>query len=227
MALDITKIIQKPLSADKYYGEDVAKDKKQIFIHHTAGGANPFNVLAGWEKRIDKVATAFILAGKADQTKTYKDGDIIQAFSSKNWAWHLGLSAQQFNKIGVGYQNLDKMSIGIEMCNFGQLTLGADGKFRSYVNSIIPAEDVVTLNADYRGYKYYHAYTDAQLASLKDLIVYLCDKFNIPKTFNANMFEVNKDCMGAKAGIWTHTSARQDKWDCFPYPKLITMLKSL
>jgi N-acetyl-anhydromuramyl-L-alanine amidase AmpD len=227
MALDINKIIQKNLSPDKYYAEDTAKLKKQIFVHHTAGGANPFNVINSWQNRIDKVATAFIIAGKPDNSKSYKEGDIVQAFSSKNWAWHLGLSAQQFNKVGVGYQNLDKMSIGIEICNFGQLTLGADGKFRTYVNSVIPKEDVITLDADFRGYKYFHAYTDAQLASVKDLIVYLCEKYNIPKAFNENMFEVNKDCMGAKSGIWTHTSCRQDKWDCPPQPKLIEMLKSL
>jgi hypothetical protein len=41
------------------------------------------------------------------------------------------------------------------------------------------------------------------------------------------MWEVNKDAMSGKAGVWAHVSCRKDKVDVFPQPELIDMLKSL
>lgn len=224
--LDISKIIQEPLPAANYYQDVITK--KQIFIHHTAGASNAKNVIGGWKTRTDRVATAFVIAGKpSSATSGFKDGDIYQAFSSKHWAYHLGLKKDVFTEMGVPYLPLDKASIGIEICNWGALTLKADGKYYHYLDKTVPADEVVKLDAPYRGSQYYHKYTDAQLASVKDLLVYLCDKYQIPKTFNADMFDISKNALIAAPGIWTHTSVRKDKVDCSPQPNLLAMLKGL
>ncbi|MDQ3111073.1 MAG: N-acetylmuramoyl-L-alanine amidase [Bacteroidota bacterium] len=224
--LDITKIIQEKLPAANYYQEEI--QKKQIFIHHTAGGSNAKNVIGGWKTRTDHVSTAFVIAGKpSSATSGYKDGDIYQAFSSKYWGYHLGLKKEVFAEQGVPYLPLDKSSIAIEICNWGALTKAADGTFKQYLGGAVPAAEAVTLNPAYKGSAAYHAYTDAQLASLKDLLVYLCGKYSIPKTFNAEMFDISKKALTGTPGIWTHTSVRKDKVDCSPQPKLLDVLKSL
>jgi len=224
--LDIGKIIQRPLPETNYFKE--IHTKSQIFIHHTAGSANPFNVVTGWKARTDKVATAFIIAGKpSKETDGYKDGDIVQCFSSKYWAYHLGLKSDVFKKMGVPYKSLDKTSIGIEICNWGWVMKQPDGTFKNYVNGTVPSDEVVDLGTEYRNKRYYHKYTDAQLQATKDLLEYLCKEYNIPKTYYDNMFDVNKDCLSDKSGIWTHTSVRYDKWDCSPQPNLKSFLKSL
>ncbi|MDP6388249.1 MAG: hypothetical protein QGG63_03200, partial [Candidatus Pacebacteria bacterium] len=41
-------------------------------------------------------------------------------------------------------------------------------------------------------------------------------------------FEFNEDAYNGKIkGMWTHTSTRKDKFDLFPQPNLIDMLRSL
>ena len=41
-------------------------------------------------------------------------------------------------------------------------------------------------------------------------------------------FEFNTDAYNAKQfGLWTHTNVRKDKFDCFPQPELVEMLKQL
>lgn len=223
--LDINKIIQLRLPDANYYQEEIPK--KQIFIHHTAGASNAINVIGGWKARTDHVCTAFVIAGKPPVGGGFKDGDIYQAFSSKHWGYHLGLKKEVFATNGVPYLPLDKGSIAIEMCNWGALTLKPDGKYYHYLDKTVSAEEVVKLDAPYRGSPYYHAYTDAQLASLKDLLVYLCDKFTIPKTFHPDMFDISKNALTGVPGIWTHTSVRTDKVDCAPQPKLLNVLKTL
>ena len=41
-------------------------------------------------------------------------------------------------------------------------------------------------------------------------------------------FEFNEDTYYARQfGLWSHTSVRKDKFDCFPQPELVEMLKNL
>lgn len=234
MALDVSKIIQQPLPDNCYLKEQL--NKSQIYLHGTAGGSNASNVIEGWKLKANKIATAFVVAGKyyPNQGKTWKDGDIYQAFSSKYWAYHLGLDNGHFKPYGLPYKNLNASSIAIEITNWGYLVKDASGQFKNYLGGIVPSNEVVELPQEYRGYKYYQRITDAQIASVKELLIYLCNTYNIPKTFNANMFDVNKDALSGKPGIWTHTSVRGknkygnwDKLDCHPQPNLIEMLKSL
>ena len=229
MALDVTKINQDELTPDQYFKEDYSSLKKIIVIHHTAGGASSVNTIHGWQYNPERVGTAFVISGKA---KTEKDGQIYQAFGSKYYAWHIAFSSTS-NKVPAKYHSkvletqIAKASIGIEVCNFGGLLKDKDGNYKTYVNSIIPAEEVIELETPFRGFKYFHAYTDAQIASLKELIIYLCDKYNIPKKYNADMFDINTNALDGKAGIWTHVSFRADKSDVSPQPKLVKMLQEI
>lgn len=196
---------------------NVDTDKKQIYLHHTAGADNAEQVFHYWQSDTTPVATCVVIG---------RNGQIVQGFSSKKWAFHLGLSNKHFAAMGLPYKNLDQNSIGIEICAWGQLTL-KDGKFYNYVGGVVPESEVCTLAEPFRGYKHYHKYSTAQICAVKELLKLWRDKYNIPLSYNENMWDVNKDAMSGKAGVWAHVSCRKDKVDVFPQPELIDMLKSL
>ncbi len=232
MALDVTKIKQDELTADQYFPEDCSALKKQIVLHHTAGGSSPINVVHGWQFNTERVGTAFVIGGKPSKSDTHKDGEIFQAFGSKYYAWHIAFSKSTNNVPAIYHSSIKetaiaKASIGIEICNWGQLVKDASGVFKNYVNGVIAPEDVVTLDSPFRGFLYYHKYTDAQLASVRDLVIHLCNKYNIPKTYNADMFNISTKALDGLSGIFSHTSFRSDKNDCSPQPNLIKMLQNL
>jgi N-acetyl-anhydromuramyl-L-alanine amidase AmpD len=222
----LQKIIPKFLDEDQYIKEEVPK--VQIYLHHTASSPDPYGVFKWWAQTPERIATAFII-GRGTGT-TWKDGDIIQAFNSSHWAWHLGLKPSHLAVGGVGAKTnkyLNSRSIGIEICSWGQLTK-TDKGFISYAGTIVPDVDVVELPMSYRGFRYYQAYTDAQLDSVRELVLYLGNKWKIPTAFKGpEMFNVCPKALQGEPGVWTHTSVRPDKNDCFPQPQLIEMLKSL
>jgi hypothetical protein len=204
------------------YMQDVFP-KKQIYLHHTAGNANAEQVFKGWAANTERIATCVSISGKGTATI---DGQIVQGFSSKFWAYHLGLKQDIFTKHKVPYQSLDKISIGIEICCWGQLTL-KDGKFYNYVNREVPADQVCELEKPFKGYKYFHNYTDAQIESTKELLLLWKEKYGIPLEYNEDIWDITPRALKGEPGVYTHNSVRKDKVDVYPHPKLIEMLKSL
>lgn len=196
------------LDDNQYCKEETTKN--QIVVHHTAGGSSAINVIHGWNFNIERIGTAFVIDGS---------GKVYCAFDPKYWAYHIGLKTSM-------NESLNKHSIGIELCNWGQLIKKPDGKFYNYVNKVVPESEVVTL-PKFRGFEYYHKYNDLQLSALKDLINDLCSRYSIPKTFNVNIFEVNQNALKGVPGIYTHVSYRTDKNDCSPQPELIRTLNTL
>jgi N-acetyl-anhydromuramyl-L-alanine amidase AmpD len=215
MELDITKIVQHRLSKDQYVDE--LTDKRQIYLHHTAGGPDAVAVAKYFNNKVGKVATAFIIGNR---------GTIVQCFSSKNWAYHLGLKQEVFEESGVPYKSLDKISVGIEICNYGPLTK-KNGYYYNYVGGKVDYTEVTILDKKYKGHIYWQKYTDAQIESTRQLLVYLCDQYKIPKTYFATIFDIDKRALKGESGIFTHNSVRKDKSDIYPCPRMITMLESL
>ena len=215
MELDISKIKQVRLKESQYFAEESAKT--QIYLHHTAGNGNAEAVSRYWNGTSDRVATAFVVG---------QDGLIVQCFSSKHWAWHLGISKAEFKGQGAKYQNLDKASVGIEVCNWGYLK-EKDGKFYNYVNTRVPDSMVTTLDEPFKGFKHWYKYTDAQIESTRQLLVYLCDTYNIPREYRAQIFSLDKEAFKGTPGIYTHNSVRKDKSDIYPCPRMTQMLENL
>ncbi|MCC6683662.1 MAG: N-acetylmuramoyl-L-alanine amidase [Bacteroidia bacterium] len=207
-SLNLKNIIQFPFSESEYYKEEAGK--KQIVIHHTVSGPKAENIFIGWQQTPERVATALVIGG---------DGKIVQGYSSKYWAHHLGL------KTAINTA-LNKNSVGIELCNWGGLTF--DGtKYRNAYGNVVSANSIVQYKKAFRGFKYFQQYTPLQIESLRQLLVFLCDKYAIPKTYNADMWDISANALAGKSGIYTHVSYRADKSDCHPQPELIAMLKTL
>ena len=223
--LDLSKIKQVPLSEGQYVNEETKK--LQIVLHHTAGNSSAPGTIKMWNADDrGRIATCVVISGKGLSRDTY-DGEIAQAFSSKKWAYHLGIKPDVFRANALPYRSLDPLAIGIEICNWGPLTKKGN-KFYNYVNREVPADQVCELETPYKGSKYYHAYTDAQIESVRQLLLYWKDVHNIDLTYNEeDMWKVSKKALQGVSGVYTHNSYRKDKTDVSPQPKLIAMLKSL
>jgi len=183
--------------------------KNQIVLHHTAGGGNADNVIHGWDFNPERVGTAYVIDSL---------GIVKTAFEDQYWAYHLGLKS-------ISNTQLNKNSIGIEVCNWGQLKKVGD-KYLNYINKEVPADQVVQI-AKFRGFEYYHKYNDLQLAALRKLILELCAKYSINRTYNSDMWDISQNALSGKNGIYTHVSYRTDKNDMSPQFNLIEMLKNL
>ena len=203
-----------------------------FFLHHTAGWDNPYKTVRNWnnDKR-GRVATQYVIGGSNVKGKEAKyDGVVVECFPNNYLGWHLGK---------VGKFAISKFSGGVELNNFGYLTKKGD-KYYTYVNTEVKPEFVCDLGYKFRGFQYWHAYSDKQIESLRLLILHLKDIYpkmdlenGIPKMLKEGVhpkeaFEFNEDAYNAKQfGLWSHTSVRKDKFDCFPQEELVNMLRNL
>ena len=222
--LDISKIKQVPLNKGEFLTTLVKK--VQATVHHTAGGPSGVNTVGGWNKdKRGPIATPFTISGPG--ARNSYDGEIIQAFSSKYWAYHLGVKTEVFKARGLKWKNLDALAIGIEICNWGGLDY-ENGKFLNYVDGVVNPKDVITLDQPFKGYTHFHKYSDAQIESLRQLLVYLGETYGIDLTYSYDqMFKVSEKALKGENGLFTHNSYRKDKIDIYPCPRMIAMFETL
>lgn len=229
------KIIEKLLPPDQY-NSDLVKKFDYIFIHHTAGWDNPEKVVDDWASdERGRIGVHYIIGGQSITNKFTNDGKIIKCIPDYNWASHLGSQS----KDGISFV-MHKNSIGIELCNFGYLTkIGLN--YFTYSNTKVDPKQVLDLGYKFRGYQYWHNYSDLQIESLKLLIKKLGDQFKIDITSGLKKwlvglssteyhkaFEYSPDATAGKIkGLLSHTNVRKDKTDVYPHPKLIQMIMSL
>jgi hypothetical protein len=199
--------------------------KEWLFLHHTAGWENPYNVINDWKADTrGPVATEFVIGGqRINNNNTIHDGEVVQAFPAGGYGWHLG----------IGNNLMHRNSVGIEVCSFGQLT-EKNGKYYTYVGTEVDPAQVVTLNKPFRNYKHWHKYSDKQIAALKELILYIAKKDSIDvrkglpdliRTKGADAFDFyNISQVTATKGLWCHANVSMQKVDMFPQQELMEML---
>lgn len=216
-------------------------NKEYLFLHHTAGGHNPYQVVDMWARDTrGRIATEFVLGGPACNGKNDTfDGELVQCVPTGGYGWHLGDN---------GSMHMHKHSVGIEVCNYGYVTKGGykngktwvtkdPSKYYNYGGGEVIESHVVTLPKAFRGHSTWHRYSDRQLEVLKNWILFIADRDNIDvrkglieeiKKNGAGGFEWNENAYyGRVKGMWTHTNTRKDKVDMFPQPELIDMLLSI
>lgn len=228
------KITDKFMSDGEYYKEACVKNT--IYLHHTAGSYRPDLVIETWDtddtvdekigkKTVRVVGTSFVIGGLSTFSNDASyNGSIYRAFDDMYWAHHLGT-------VYANNRKLNQQSIGIELCNYGPLTKSSNGKYYTYVNTVVPENMVCKLDKPFKGYSYYHCYTDEQLNSLKLLLSHLKQKYpNIEMRtplLTVEGFAINDNSKKAVPGIYSHTNVREDKYDVYPHPKLLKILKEL
>lgn len=219
--IDLKKIQMLDFPEDQYY--PVETPKKQIVLHHTV--SNPFDtsgVLRTWIDDPAHVATHFVITG---------DGTPYQLYSSKYWAHHLGVVNPIFISQGLDPSGrnlkLNQESIGIEICNWGFLNKTSDGKYKAVYGNIVNNVEIQEYPDLFRGQRYYQKYTEAQIKTVGELLLFFKNKFNIPLDYHADMWDINKNALLGTPGVWTHVSYHPEKSDLHPQPEMVEMLKTL
>ena len=212
------------LKENQYFLNKVKKTT--IVLHHTASSYHSRRVIDSWNQNQDRIGTSYVIGGLPSDAKkdTSQNGVITCAFHPDYWAYHLGVNVTPSLNV-----QLNSQAIGIEICNWGFLTLAKNGDFINYVGQVIPTDQVHELPIPFRGFKYYHKYTKEQLESTKNLIELLSKTYNIPinKKWNLGSFELSPEAMSGKEGLWLHTNYRKDKTDLSPQKEVLDMLNSL
>lgn len=219
------------MDTDEYVTDQGTTKKHTVFLHHTAGRANPYKTIKAWNNDDrGRVATQFVVGGRSMTGDDSQNGVVVECFPDDYFAWHLGK---------VGSIDMSRKSIGIEINNWGWLEKKGD-KYYNYVGLEMPADQVAELKKPFRGHKYYHAYTNEQIESVRlllkeikrrhpqiDLKSGLIQQLKLTNDpFKA--FDFNNDAYYGKVhGMWTHTNVRADKSDCSPQDNLIEMLLGL
>lgn len=206
-------------------------DKFYVFLHHTAGAHNPYATIRSWNNDVrGRIATQFVVGNKSTRGDATYDGEVVECFPDEDWAYHLGKNNSPLL--------LHPHAIGIEICNYGWLEKRG-GKFHTYVNSVLPDDQVVDLGFEFRGHRYYHKYTEAQIKSVQRLLQEISRRheqvnlhIGLPEWLAtqspAEAFDFKQEaCDGKVRGLLTHTSTRRDKTDCSPQPMLVEMLRRL
>jgi hypothetical protein len=209
------------LSDDEYVKTETQKNT--IWLHHSGGNSRPDWTINGWEKENGlKVGTHFVIGRKSSSSDAEVwDGKVLKAIDDRYWSNHL--------RIETNSEKLNSRSIGIELCNYGPLTLGKDGNFYNSINKQVNKEDVAELETEFRGYKYWEKYTDSQLESLYKLITFLQKRWLIQiesGIYNEDWFNYDEKWF-SMGGLRNHSQVRTDKFDLFPQKELIDMLNRL
>lgn len=230
-----TWIEQYNLPENEYVKE--ATSKKVIVLHHTSGFSDPYKVIDTWANdQRGRVGSNYVIGGlpcgadvnNLSLKQTKHDGKILQAVADRFWAYHLGK---------VRSAKLHKTTLSIELCSAGALKQ-KDGKYYTWYDAEVHESQVCRLNTPYKGQRYFHKYSQAQLESLKALLLLLSEKHDIDLTKglidelvnirkNDSAFDYNQTTVNQEGGIITHGQVREDKMDLFPQPELIEMLKTL
>lgn len=217
------KIVEYFMPEDEYKKGPI--DAKWVFLHHTAGWHNPYNVIKAWDAdKNGPISTEFVLGGPSVKGNDDKyDGEMVQAFPAGNWGYHLGKN---------GSQTMHVNSVGIEVCNFGYVVNG-----KTYAGAQVEESQIVTLAEPFRGHKTWHRYSDKQIEATRLWLHFIAERDGIDiraglpaliKEKGAAAFEFNEDAYYGKIkGVWTHTNTRKDKFDMFPQQELLDMLVSL
>lgn len=217
--LNLNEIISVDFPDNQYIREQT--EKKQIVLHHTVSGQGVDGDIAWWRSTVDRVGTAIIIGW---------DGKIYQCFSSKYWAYHLGLKTNNNKSLNMG-------SIGIEIDSWGGLIRTNrlwypakwDENLKQFVanTAIKPVQNVQIYEQGFKGFYGFEKYTDAQIEAVRELLVFWGEKYNILLDYNEDMWNISQKALSGQTGVWSHVSFREDKSDCHPQPELIKMLKSL
>ncbi|MDY0270629.1 N-acetylmuramoyl-L-alanine amidase [Trichloromonas sp.] len=232
--IKISKIKKVDFPTDQYY--HIETSKNQITIHHTVSGEGVRGDINYWLSDSKRISTHFIIG---------HDGIPYQCYNSKYWGHHLSVKSTFLKNNGFDdYKSrnvlLNESSISIEIDSWGGLILG-DGNSKKFGRKTIITEKdkyynaygnivdvpVIHYTEGFRGYYYYEKYTDEQIRTLGELLLFFGKRYNIPLDYNDNIWDVNMDALSGKSGVYSHSSYREDKSDCHPQPELVDMLKTL
>jgi hypothetical protein len=226
----------------QYYPE--VSIKNQIVLHHTV--SDPFSAIGDVNSFLgnpQRIATCEILS---------YDGTVNKLFQTNMSGAHLGVKEESLKKMGfedykTRNHTLDIHSIAIEIDSWGGLVLGngkqiqfglkadktpnmvktENGKFYNAYGKPV-SDKLEIVEVDWRGYKYFQKYGDAQIEALGELLPIMCKANNIQSYgLKDGNFDVRKDALQGTSGIFSHSNYRADKSDLYPDPRIVQILNRM
>lgn len=215
------KIKEIPFVSSQFYPE--SQDKNQIVLHHTVSDPTAYlGDVNSWLSDSQRVATYAILS---------YDGTLNKCFKSTQWGHHLGVKQIDLKRMGFNdylYRNelLNKHSIAIEIDAWGGLIKQGNQYINAYGKPI--SKDLEVIEVNWRGYKYFQKYSDAQIETLAELLPILMKANNIHSYgLKDGNFDLRKDALQGVSGIFSHSNYRADKSDLYPDKRIVELLNSL
>ena len=152
------------LSDDSYNKEETRKES--IYLHNTNSGPRPDLVIKNFNKSL-KEANHFVIGRKSLDIDC--DGKILRAFDDRYWAYC-------FNDKDI---ELNSKSISIQVCNSGPLVIGEDGNYYNLSHQLVSKDEVIELDTEFEGSRFWEKYTESQIESLRKLITYSIRRWSI------------------------------------------------
>lgn len=197
------------LPTSQYFPQ--TQTKQSIVLHHTVGGSarstyqwwcTDRQAATGEERR---VGTAYLVE---------RDGTIYETFPPECWAYHIGLSNGE----------LERRTIGIELCSEGALQRRVDelwgiGRSLGPADVLFEQGRVYHIPQGWRGHQWFDAYDEPQIKAVCELVRSLCERFAIPSAMpraSEWLGPANATRWGAFAGVIHHALLRHDKSDLHP-----------
>lgn len=192
----------------EYINQRVPKD---LIVLHATASSTAGSVFGSWTSPgSGRVATAYVVE---------RDGRVYEFFPPDRWAFHLGMKERN-----LGSYN-DRRSIGIEIVNVGPLRPDPDGgetlnwwpnQFRQPWCRV--EERGRYVEAEFRGFKYFAAFTAEQREAVRRLVEMLEGEFGIPRSLppaaKRNSYDPAFFCKFK--GVASHQNFRPDKLDVGP-----------
>ena len=187
------KVLQvKNFPISQYFPQ--AHKKKWIALHHTVGSTAD-GAISWWKSQPEKVGTAYVID---------KDGSVSKVFNDTYFAYQFGLS-------GVPRRvEFEQGTIGIELVNEGPIIKTGN----TFTTSYYAAYKSDVTESNWRGYKYWANYTDAQYLALSELLKNLSIAHNIELKIKADL-EFNLNVFNTHT-VLNHAQVRLDKTDLSP-----------
>lgn len=224
---DSLKIYDSKLKEKFFYKE--RSKKNTIWITNTLSNLTPPDYIKTWnqinardkngilkEERL-KSSTHYIIGGKYNKNEIW-EGKVIKNFDDNYWSYHSPLTTTT--------KRINQMSISIEISNLGPLHRIKD-KFYTKSGLLLDESEVIEL--DFRGYKYWNKYTKKQIESLRKLLIFLSEKYDIDfdkDIYDENWFEYHKK-WNSVGGLRTDSQLSYSRTGIFPQKEIIEMLKNL
>lgn len=213
----------------QYFREEYPK--KQIYLHHTVSPIGADGDIDWWIQTTSRIATTQIV----DYC-----GISHQCFSSKYWAWHLGIYGSIFQQRGLPDINkrLNQESIGIEIDSAGPLMEENHKWYMAHWNEDqkcwepnlrrqIPEGRIQFYPNGFKNWEAFEKYSDEAIYTTAGLLLLWKQRYAISLEYRDDIWDVCDRALKGEGGVFTHNSVRPDKSDCHPQPELIEMLKEV
>jgi N-acetyl-anhydromuramyl-L-alanine amidase AmpD len=207
--------------------------KRQIVISHTASGENlpPETYI---ERHGINISGCYVI---------FRDGTIVQTFvDDLLWTWHLSIAPKDKLRYNRDNRNLDAESISVELVNWGPVLpdaklkfypikyskQGKGGKIWRYpdtsYNEVTPDE---YCGNGFRSHRYHEMYPTKQVNALRELLVFLSKKHNIPLRNSDSTIAHDGVALSGESGLYSLTEFREDVEGIHPSAGMVNMLSGL